>query len=63
LRSYGKRVIVASTQDTVARELRNAVGKHFIDLATVRSHIERFTSQPIETNHEENVREEAMVLA
>ncbi|HET6401605.1 MAG TPA: NYN domain-containing protein [Candidatus Kapabacteria bacterium] len=63
LRSYGKRVIVASTQDTVARELRNAVGKHFIDLATVRPHIERFTSQPIETNHEESVREETLIMA
>jgi uncharacterized LabA/DUF88 family protein len=42
LRSYGKRVIVASTQDTIARELRNAVGKHFFDLATIRQHIERF---------------------
>ncbi|MDP4199915.1 MAG: NYN domain-containing protein [Bacteroidota bacterium] len=44
LRSYGKRVIVASTQDTVARELRNAVGKHFLDLATLRQHIERFVA-------------------
>jgi uncharacterized LabA/DUF88 family protein len=44
LRSYGKRVIVASTQDTVARELRNAVGKHFLDLATIRQHIERFVA-------------------
>ena len=44
LRSYGKRVIVASTQDTIARELRNAVGKHFIDLATIRPHIERFVA-------------------
>jgi len=43
LRSYGKRVIVASTQDTIARELRNAVGKHFFDLAGIRQHIERFT--------------------
>lgn len=43
LRSYGKRVIIASTQDTVARELRNAAGKHFFDLAEIRSHIERFT--------------------
>jgi uncharacterized LabA/DUF88 family protein len=44
LRSYGKRVIIASTQDTVARELRNAAGKHFFDLAEIRSHIERFTT-------------------
>jgi uncharacterized LabA/DUF88 family protein len=43
LRSYGKRVIVASTQDTVSRELRNATGKHFFDLAEIRQHIERFT--------------------
>jgi uncharacterized LabA/DUF88 family protein len=57
LRSYGKRVIVASTQDTVARELRNAVGKHFIDLATVRHHIERFVAQPTEAY----AREEAVL--
>ena len=44
LRSYGKRVIVASTQDTVSRELRNATGKHFFDLAEIRQHIERFTN-------------------
>ena len=44
LRSYGKRVIVASTQDTVARELRNAAGRHFFDLAEIRSNIERFTN-------------------
>lgn len=44
LRSYGKRVIVASTQETVARELRNAAGKHFFDLAEIRSSIERFTT-------------------
>jgi uncharacterized LabA/DUF88 family protein len=44
LRSYGKRVIIASTQDTVARELRNAAGKHFFDLAEIRQHVERFTS-------------------
>ena len=48
LRSYGKRVIVASTQDTIARELRNAVGKHFFDLATIRQHIERFVGQQAE---------------
>lgn len=64
LRSYGKRVIVASTQDTVARELRNAVGKHFIDLATVRQHIERFVaptavSSPLDTPA---LREEAAEL-
>ncbi len=59
LRSYGKRVVVASTQETVARELRNAVGKHFFDLATIRTHIERFTGQPTE-NH---IREESLVLA
>lgn len=46
LRSYGKRVIVASTQETVARELRNAAGKHFFDLAEIRSSIERFTGGP-----------------
>jgi uncharacterized LabA/DUF88 family protein len=43
LRSYGKRVIIASTQDTIARELRNAAGKHFFDLAEIREHVERFT--------------------
>jgi uncharacterized LabA/DUF88 family protein len=63
LRSYGKRVVVASTQDTVARELRNAVGRHFFDLATIRTHIERFTpptvaGQPAETL----MREEAVAL-
>jgi uncharacterized LabA/DUF88 family protein len=44
LRSYGKRVIIASTQDTVAREIRNAAGKHFFDLAEIRQNIERFTN-------------------
>ena len=53
LRSYGKRVIVASTQDTVARELRNAVGKHFFDLATIRTHIERFTMHAAEATADE----------
>ena len=50
LRSYGKRVIVASTQDTIARELRNAVGRHFFDLATIRQHIERFTPAASQTD-------------
>src|SRR5579883_471141 len=58
LRSYGKRVVVASTQDTIARELRNAVGRHFFDLATIRTHIERFVPQSADTVGQ---REEAMV--
>lgn len=66
LRSYGKRVIVASTQDTVARELRNAVGKHFIDLATIRTHIERFTMHAAEHSATEHsaiaVHDEALAM-
>src|SRR6185503_8749320 len=56
LRNYGKRVIVASTQDTVARELRNAAGKHFFDLAEIRQHIERFTNgNDAYSNREETI--------
>lgn len=66
LRSYGKRVIVASTQDTIARELRNAVGKHFFDLSTIRSQIERFTPQAVETTARdvrgEATREDAIAI-
>ena len=58
LRSYGKRVVVAATQDTIARELRNAVGKNFFDLATIRNHIERFVAQP----NDPAVREEALAI-
>jgi uncharacterized LabA/DUF88 family protein len=55
LRSYGKRVIIASTQETVARELRNAAGKHFFDLAEMRPNIERFTGGIEGFQREENI--------
>jgi uncharacterized LabA/DUF88 family protein len=55
LRSYGKRVIIASTQDTVAREIRNAAGKHFFDLAEIRQNIERFTNGIEGFQRDENI--------
>lgn len=41
LRSRGKRILVVSTQNWVAAELRRAVGPHFLDLQSLRAQIER----------------------
>lgn len=53
LRYRGKRVMVFSTEGYIAREIRNVVGGHYVDLATLRSLIEK---QP--ASHEESVEKE-----
>ena len=44
LRYRGKRVMVFSTEGYIAREIRNVVGGHYVDLATLRGDIEK---QPV----------------
>ena len=43
LRSRGKRFMVISTEGTVARELREVAGRHFVDLQEIRRSVERGT--------------------
>ncbi|TVR39386.1 MAG: NYN domain-containing protein [Cryomorphaceae bacterium] len=41
LKARGKQFLVVATEQFVARELRDVAGRHFIDLANIREHVEK----------------------
>lgn len=41
LRARGKQLLVLATEGFIARELRHTVGKHYIDLQSIRTEIEK----------------------
>lgn len=44
LRARGKQLLVIATEGFVARELRNVVGRHYIDMQDIKSDIEKIKS-------------------
>src|SRR5579862_1772172 len=59
LRARGKRVLVISTEGVIARELREVVGRHFVDLQEIRASVERgVVRQLLGDRVRENVRGE-----